>query len=78
MNSAVLSAAAPKFGSEDLPIIEFATCKILCIIGNYIHRNPVERHIVDDPSEYRYCFAFPGFKLDSWSSAAEAVNLKAS
>jgi putative transposase len=39
---------------------------------NYIHQNPVERRIVDDPREYRYCSAFPGFKLDAWPSAAEA------
>ena len=45
---------------------------------NYIHRNPVERRIVNDPSEYRYCSGFPGFKLDPWPSAAEAANLKAS
>jgi len=45
---------------------------------NYIHRNPVERSLVNDPREYRYCSAFPGFKLDSWPSAAEAANLEAS
>jgi putative transposase len=45
---------------------------------NYIHQNPVERHLVTDPNEYRYCSAFPGFKLDPWPSAAEAANLKAS
>ncbi len=45
---------------------------------NYIHRNPVERKLVNDPAEYRYCSAFPGFKLDAWPSAAEAANLKAS
>ena len=39
---------------------------------NYIHQNPVERQIVTDPREYRYCSAFPGFKLDPWSSAAKA------
>lgn len=39
---------------------------------NYIHRNPVERKLVLDPGEYRYCSAFPGFKLDPWSSAAKA------
>jgi putative transposase len=39
---------------------------------NYIHRNPVERHIVAGPCEYRYCSAFPGFKLDPWTSAAKA------
>ncbi|HTC47843.1 MAG TPA: transposase [Candidatus Aquilonibacter sp.] len=45
---------------------------------NYIHQNPVESGIVTDPSEYRYCSAFPGFKLDLWPPAAEAVNQKAS
>jgi putative transposase len=45
---------------------------------NYIHRNPVKRGIVNEPAEYRYCSAFPGFKLDPWPSAAEAASLKAS
>jgi putative transposase len=39
---------------------------------NYIHRNPVERRLVTDPREYRYCSAFPKFKLDPWPSAAKA------
>jgi putative transposase len=39
---------------------------------NYIHRNPVERKLVVDPAEYRYCSAFPGFKLDPWPSSAKA------
>lgn len=39
---------------------------------NYIHQKPVERKIVSDPREYRYCSAFPGFRLDSWPSAAKA------
>ena len=39
---------------------------------NYIHQNPVERRLVNDPSEYRYCSAFPGFKLDPWPAAAKA------
>ena len=30
----------------------------------YIHQNPVERQLVAEPSEFRYCSAFPGFKLD--------------
>ena len=38
----------------------------------YIHQNPVVARIVIDPREYRYCSAFPGFKLDPWPSAAEA------
>ena len=45
---------------------------------NYIHQNPVERRMVNDPCEYRYCSAFPGFKLDPWPSAAEAETLRAS
>ena len=39
---------------------------------NYIHRNAVERRLASDPSEYRYCSAFPGFKLDPWAPAAKA------
>jgi hypothetical protein len=35
----------------------------------YIHQNPVERKLVREPSEFRYCSAFPGFKLDPWSSS---------
>ena len=30
---------------------------------NYIHRNPVERHLVSDASEFRYSSAYPGFRL---------------
>jgi len=45
---------------------------------NYIRQNPVERRVVNDPCEYRYCSAFPGFKLDPWPSAAEAASQKAS
>ena len=40
---------------------------------NYIHENPVKRGLVESPSEYRYCSAYPGFKLDSWPSAAKAA-----
>jgi putative transposase len=39
---------------------------------NYIHRNPLERGIVSDACEYRYCSAYPGFTLDPWPSAAKA------
>lgn len=37
----------------------------------YIHRNPVARKLVVNASEFRYCSAFPGFKLDPWPSAGE-------
>ncbi len=40
--------------------------------NTYIHRNPVERKLVFDAREYRYCSAFPGFKLDPWPAAAKA------
>jgi putative transposase len=39
----------------------------------YIHENPVKRGLVEAASEYRYCSAYPGFKLDGWPSAAEAA-----
>jgi putative transposase len=38
----------------------------------YIHRNPVKRGLVQSATEYRYCSAFPGFRLDRWPSAAKA------
>jgi hypothetical protein len=44
---------------------------------NYIHQNPVERRMVAHPSAYRYCSAFPGFRLDSWPPAAKAEISKA-
>ena len=30
----------------------------------YIHLNPVKKHLCDTPSSYRYSSAFPGWKLD--------------
>ena len=38
----------------------------------YIHANPVEARLTQCVSEYRYCSAFPGFKLDAWPPAAKA------
>jgi len=40
---------------------------------DYIHGNPVKRGLVESASDYRYCSAYPGFKLDSWPSAAKAA-----
>jgi hypothetical protein len=40
---------------------------------SYIHQNPVRARIIGASSEYRYCSAFPGFKLDLWPPAAEAA-----
>ncbi|MGA3106123.1 MAG: hypothetical protein ABSD53_16710 [Terriglobales bacterium] len=42
---------------------------------NYVHQNPVVARLVLNASEYRYCSAFPGFKLDPWPPAAEAAVL---
>lgn len=39
----------------------------------YIHSNPVKRALVQNAAEYKYCPAFPGFRLDSWPSAAKAA-----
>jgi putative transposase len=38
----------------------------------YIQQNPVKRRLVESAMEYQYCSAFPGFKLDKRTSAAEA------
>jgi putative transposase len=38
----------------------------------YIHQNPVNRGLVETAAEYRYCSAFPGFKLDGRTAAAKA------
>ena len=39
----------------------------------YIHQNPVMSKLVANALEYRYSSAFPGFELDPWPPAAEAV-----
>jgi putative transposase len=39
----------------------------------YIDQNPVKRGLVSAASDYRYCSAYPGFKLDGWPSAAKAA-----
>ncbi|MFZ0294936.1 MAG: transposase [Candidatus Sulfotelmatobacter sp.] len=40
---------------------------------DYIHKNPAKSGLVTSASDYRYCSAFPGFKLDGWPSAAKAA-----
>jgi putative transposase len=40
---------------------------------DYIHQNPVKRGLAESAKEYRYCSAFPGFKLDERTSAAKAA-----
>jgi putative transposase len=44
---------------------------------NYIHQNPVTGKLVNNPNEYHYCSAFPGFILDPWPPAAKAASLTA-
>ena len=39
----------------------------------YIHQNPVKRGLAASALEYRYGSAYPGFKLDERTSAAEAA-----
>lgn len=39
----------------------------------YIHNNPVVRGLSLMIGEYRYCSAFPGFKLDSWPSSGQEL-----
>jgi putative transposase len=39
----------------------------------YIHQNPVKCGLVENASEYRYCSAYPGFRLDQYTSAAKAA-----
>ena len=39
----------------------------------YIHQNPAKRGLVADAHEFRYCSAFPGFKLDPWPGASAAI-----
>jgi len=39
----------------------------------YIHENPVKRGLVTRAADYRYSSAYPGFKLDTFSSAAKAA-----
>lgn len=39
----------------------------------YIHNNFVARRLLNRAAEYRYCSAYPGFKLDQLTSAAKAV-----
>jgi putative transposase len=39
----------------------------------YIHDNPVERGLAEQVTEYCYCSAYPGFKLDELPSAAKAA-----
>jgi putative transposase len=41
---------------------------------DYIHQNPVKRGLVETAAEYRYSSAFPGFKLDKRTAAAEAAS----
>jgi hypothetical protein len=32
----------------------------------YIYQNPVKRGLVQTRADYRYCSAYPGFRLDDW------------
>ena len=43
----------------------------------YLLNNSVKRYLAALPEQYRYCSAYPGYKLDPWPSAAKAVVAKA-
>src|SRR5438067_5845030 len=43
----------------------------------YIHDNPVAHRLVDRAMEYRYCSAYPGFKLDGLPSGLKPQLRKA-
>ena len=43
---------------------------------NYVHQNPVVASLVFNSSEYRYCSAYPGFKLDPRPPAAKAAVIR--
>jgi putative transposase len=42
----------------------------------YVHQNPVKRGLVRSPREYKFCSAFPGFRLDAWPSATISITNK--
>jgi putative transposase len=42
---------------------------------NYVHQNPVKRKLVEIATDYRYCSAFPGFRLDAWPPVAKAARI---
>jgi hypothetical protein len=62
-----------KYGSEDSPITGYAMNRISGDIATTFIRIQYARKLVSDSREYRYCSAFPEFKLDSWPSAAKAA-----
>jgi len=51
----------------------FGIVQILKRHRECIHDNPVAHRLADRAMEYRYCSAYPGFKLDALPSAAEAI-----
>jgi putative transposase len=61
-------------GFTDHRIRDAADFELHC---GYIHRNPVKRGLVQNAADYRYCSAYPGFRLDIWPSAACAATLPA-
>jgi putative transposase len=40
---------------------------------SYAENNPVRRGLSTEKGQYRFGSAYPGFRLDRWTSAAEAV-----
>ncbi len=42
----------------------------------YIHLNPVKRHLCDEPEQYRYSSAYPGWKLDPIPQGLKPTNFE--
>ncbi len=43
--------------------------------SQYIHLNPVKKHLCEAPSEYKYSSAFPGWKLDPIPQGLKPIGL---
>jgi hypothetical protein len=81
MYLAMVSAAALSFDETDCCAIVTAGIKAAAILAKIAPRIAVIRTAfikiplnedLFDPVEYRYCSAFPRFKLDPWPAAAKA------
>ena len=67
-----LNSEVERFGKEDSTDHRIRDAEDFALHRDYIHQNPVKRRLVEAAVEYRYCSAYPGFKLDERTSAAEA------
>ncbi len=40
---------------------------------NYVHMNPVRRHLVEQPEQYRFSSAYASYEVDPFPAAAKAA-----